>query len=182
MFFKVDSMPARLVLLNPSLLVGGVITLGEEELIEEALDPKLEPSLLELSLIDDLGLAGVGRDTVGLNDEPIAPLPTLVSPLNIDELQGSELTDADLLAADVTFDVLLGAPHNPSDPMEEVEGENSGPQELNSGEEADSRVFKGCDGHIALLLSAVILVEIEDGRVVEGVGGCGGGVACFQFG
>lgn len=54
-------------------------------------------------------------------------------------LHGSELTDADLLAADAT--VLLGAPHNPSEPIDEVDGENRGPHELNSGDDWDSLVF-----------------------------------------
>jgi len=129
MFFRVDSMPARLVLLMPSMLVGGVITRGDVE-FDEAFDPKDDPSLLELSLIDDRAW-GVGRDTAGLKDEPT--LPTLVSPLNMELLHGSELTDADLLAADAT--VLLGAPHNPSEPIDEVDGENRGPQELNSGDD-----------------------------------------------
>jgi hypothetical protein len=153
MFFKVDSMPARLVLLT-SMLVGGVITRGEVEL-EDAFDPNDDPSFVEFSLTDDPRALGVGRDTVGLNDDPE---PTLVSPLNIELLQGSELTDADLLAADVT--VLLGAPHNPSDPIDDVEGENSGPHELNSGEDCDSRLLNCCCvGHIVV---SVLLVKLAD--------------------
>lgn len=41
---------------------------------DEAFDPKDDPSLLELSLIDDRAW-GVGRDTAGLKDEPTLPTP-----------------------------------------------------------------------------------------------------------
>ena len=41
--------------------------------MEDAFDPKEEPSFVEFSLTDDPRALGVGRDTVGLNDDPLTP-------------------------------------------------------------------------------------------------------------